>query len=479
VREQTPRALSSAKQALLRALLREARLSGWPRVDGVTLSPNQQRLWRQADVIDDASVFNVVSATRMRGRLDTDAILRSLTTLVERHEALRFRFEDGAPPTQRVATGGPWPIVLEESHCAEAARASAARTLVDEEGTRVLRLDRELPFRMRLVRFAPDDHVLVITAHHIVCDFWSMSLLRSEFAELYPALAAARPSPLPPLETQFYDAVAFEHMRLASGALEEQIAVALADLRAHPPAVTVARSRSSHRAHVTFDLSDQLTAAVDAFARQRGLTRFIVLLAALAILLREFAATDDVALLAPLAGRERLEFERVFGFFANVIPIRTQVRDELSVAEFAESVRHRVATALRVREVPFPVLEERILREGTALGFHGMLSVVGYPRPSSQLAAQSQEIPVWTARRLLGSALEVYNPESVPVDVCMSCTGTGRVVGALEFNVPSMTDGYARAFLDAFESALERCVVEPNTSVRDVRIQPRDRHLPV
>src|SRR5439155_21350633 len=125
-REQTPRALSSAKQALLRALRREARLSGWPRVDGVTLSPNQQRLWRQADVIDDASVFNVVSATRMRGRLDTDAILRSLTTLVERHEAFRFRFEYGAPPTQRVATGCPLPIFLEEPHCAEAASARAA-----------------------------------------------------------------------------------------------------------------------------------------------------------------------------------------------------------------------------------------------------------------------------------------------------------------------------------------------------------------
>jgi amino acid adenylation domain-containing protein len=350
-----------------RALLAK-RLEAQAREKVYPLSAMQQRLWFLERLTPGTTAYVVPAAVRVRGALDRDLLRDAVTELVHRHESLRTVFaERDDTPVQVVAPRVAVEIPEEDLRALPAAMREAACTeRIAAEISAPFDLTAGPLLRMRLLRTADDEHLLVVVLHHIISDGWSVTVLFAEFAELYAAFAEGRPSPLPPLEIQYGDVALWERRhtqpQASAGALlhwKERLAGAPPVLELpldHPrPPAQSFRGGSWH-----FDLPAQLVRDLAATGRKRDATPFMVLLALFQVLLHRYTGQDDLVVGIPVAGRERAELERLIGFFVNTLPIRTDLSGDPTFAELLERVRDACLGAYAHQEVPFEKLVEEL-----------------------------------------------------------------------------------------------------------------------
>ncbi|HEU4882529.1 MAG TPA: condensation domain-containing protein, partial [Longimicrobium sp.] len=220
---------SAAKRALVQARLknRVRSFSIVPRAhrDIAPLSFAQERLWFLDRLEPGSTAYNMPSPLRLRGTLDVRALERALGEIIRRHESLRtvFREVDGAP-VQVVMPFGGFTLAVEDcSRPAEADRETEVRRRVAEDSARPFDLATGPLFRASLLRLGEDDHVLLLSMHHIVSDEWSMGVLSRELSALYEAFREGRESPLPELPVQYADYAAWQREQLEREALEQQL----------------------------------------------------------------------------------------------------------------------------------------------------------------------------------------------------------------------------------------------------------------
>ncbi|MEV5988020.1 amino acid adenylation domain-containing protein [Streptomyces sp. NPDC052051] len=350
-----------AKQLAAQAREKEKKEKVYP------LSAMQRRLWFLERLTPGTTAYVVPAAVRVRGALDRDLLRAAVTELVHRHESLRTTFaERDDTPVQVVAERVTVEIPEEDLRALPAAaREAACQERIAAEISAPFDLTAGPLLRMRLLRTADDEHILVVVLHHIVSDGWSVTVLFAEFAEIYAALAEGRPSPLPPLEIQYGDVALRErHARpdASAGALrywKERLAGAPPVLELPPdhprPAVQSFRGGSWH-----FDLPAPLVRDLAATGRRRDATPFMVLLALFQVLLHRYCGQDDVVVGIPVANRERAELERLIGFFVNTLPVRADCSGDPTFAELLERVRDACLGAYAHQEVPFEKLVEEL-----------------------------------------------------------------------------------------------------------------------
>jgi amino acid adenylation domain-containing protein len=328
----------------------------------------QERLWF-VDALDPGSpVFALPFSYIIGGRLDDDALRRALAELVRRHEPLRTTLPavDGVP-VQRIA---PPPAdfdlpVADLRHLPGDERRPAAGRLAAEASQHRFDLARGPLFRASLVHVADDEHLLLLNLHHAIADGWSLGVLKEELSALYGAFSRGEASPLPEPALQYADYAVWQRERLSGAARERQVefwrqaldgAPALLELPTDRPRPPV----ESHRGGVEgLALSPELTAEVNALARREGATLFMVLLAALDVVLGRLAGQEDVVVGTPVAGRTRAETERMVGLFLNSLALRTSLSGDPSFRELLGRVRETTLDAYANQDVPF----ERVLEE--------------------------------------------------------------------------------------------------------------------
>jgi amino acid adenylation domain-containing protein len=320
------------------------------------LSFAQQRLWFIAQMGQDASAaYHVPGGLRLHGTLDVAALHAALQHIVRRHEALRTRFEvvDGQP-VQRIAANAAFPL--------------PRHTLTDEaELAHWQRVEAETPFdlatgpliRARLLRLAPQDHVLLLTLHHIVSDGWSMGVLMHELGQLYQAHLLGQPDPLPALPVQYADYALWQRQWLG-GELQQQQLDHWRHALADAPALSTwptDRPRPAVQDYaglsmpVTID--PDLTDALKALSQRHGTTLYMTLLAAWAALASRLAAQDHVVIGSPTANRRCAEVEPLIGFFVNTLALPFDFSHHPSVAQLLDQTKHRVLQAQAHQDLPF------------------------------------------------------------------------------------------------------------------------------
>jgi amino acid adenylation domain-containing protein len=357
---------SEAKRSLLVKLLQQKRT----RARTFPLSFAQQRLWFLSQLAPGNPFYNVPAALRLRGQLDVAALHSSLNAIVERHEVLRttFQMSEGQPsqlitPTLRL----PFPL-LELSTLAPEEREAAALRLANEEARHPFDLACGPLLRTSLLRLGEQDHVLLLTMHHIVCDGWSMGLFFRELSSLYTAFVDGHPSPLPPLPIQYADFAVWQRDWLQGEVLSNQLGYwrrQLADLtplqlptdRPHPPLPSF-RGASHY-----FTLPEQLSAALRQLSRREGVTLFMTLLTAFQLLLHRYSGQDDIVVGAPIANRNRAEIEALIGFFVNTLVLRTNLAGNPTFRELLARVREVALEAYAHQDLPFEMLVEELQPE--------------------------------------------------------------------------------------------------------------------
>jgi amino acid adenylation domain-containing protein len=360
--------LSAAARALVQARLkgRVRSFSIVPRAgrDVAPLSFAQERLWFLDRLEPGSTTYNMPWPLRLRGTTDTGALERALGEIVRRHESLRtvFREVDGAPVQVVVPFGGFALAAHDLSTLPEAEREAEMRRRITDEGARPFDLAAGPLFRASLLRLGENDHVLLLSMHHIVSDEWSMGVLSRELAALYEAYRDGRESPLPELAVQYADYAAWQREQLEGEALDRQLgywrerladAPALLELPTdHPrPAVQTFRG-ATERIHLPVEVLEQLRA----LARQEGATLYMVALAAFQALLSRYSGSEDVVVGSPIAGRGRNEVEGLIGFFVNTLVLRTDVSGDPTFRALLGRVREVTLGAYDHQEVPFEKL---------------------------------------------------------------------------------------------------------------------------
>ncbi|NBD14538.1 non-ribosomal peptide synthetase, partial [Corallococcus silvisoli] len=347
--------------------------SALPRIPAVRattapLSFAQQRLWFLDQLTPGDASYNIPTALRLTGHVDVESLRRAFETLVARHEALRTTFrEHQGHALQNIHPAEPWTLPLVDlSALPEAQREAEARRRVAEDARQPFHLENGPLLRTALVRLAAEEHLLLVTMHHIVSDGWSMGVLVRELVGLYEAFSAGHPPSLAPLPIQYADFSAWQRQWLQGEALETQLGYwkhqlagapsALELLTDHPRPALQSYAGASLAVHLPRTLADSLKA----LAGREGATPFMVLLAAFQVLLSRYSGQDDISVGSPIAGRTQAETEGLIGFFVNTLVLRTRMTAETSFRELLAQVRGTTLAAYEHQHLPFEKLVEAV-----------------------------------------------------------------------------------------------------------------------
>ncbi|WP_406115517.1 amino acid adenylation domain-containing protein [Kitasatospora purpeofusca] len=363
-----PTTLSAAeKRALLAERLRRKKAAR-PREHRFPASFPQQRMWFLDQLTPGDTAYNVCGATRIRGPLDLDLWRRAVSAIARRHEALRttFRAVDGEPV--QVVTEGAEPgfAVVPCEHLAGPDGEDGVQALAREEFARPFDLATGPLVRMRFLRLAADEHVLLLTIHHIAGDLWSTSVFLDELVTLYGAYAGGTEPALPELPIQYADYAVWQRKRLDGDGARADLeywkrtldgAPAALELPTDRPRPPVQSTRGGSR---PFALSAELMHQVREFSRTEGVTPFMTLLTAFQVLLHRYTREEDVVVGVPVANRGRPEVERLIGYFANMLALRTDLSGAPSFRELLGRVRPVCLGAFAHQELPFERLVEEL-----------------------------------------------------------------------------------------------------------------------
>ena len=337
------------------------------RAGDIALSYAQQRLWFLDQLEPGRSTYNIPVAVRLQGHLEVEALGRALLEVIRRHEVLRTHIELRAGRGVQVIEAQ-WSGGVEEQDLRglpAVERSQEILRVASEEAERPFDLSRGPLLRMRLLYVEEQEHVLLLTMHHIVSDGWSMGLLMREVAVLYEAYAQGRPSPLPELSIQYADYAVWQREWLQGEVLEEQLGYwrkQLAGVEVLELPTDHARpSQPSRRGgSVEVRIAEPLLGRLKELSRREEMSLFMVLLTSFQLLLSRYSGQTDIAVGTPVANRTRSELEDLIGFFVNQLVLRTDLGGEPSVRELLGRVRQVCLQAYAHQDLSFERLVEEI-----------------------------------------------------------------------------------------------------------------------
>lgn len=361
--------LSPAKRALLEARLRRQRpdaIAPWPHADWAPASFGQARFWLLDRLDPGTPDFNSAYAIHMRGRLDCEALRRALELIVHRHEPLRTTYTMRDDEVVQVIH----PPKALDMPCVDLREASkqAVDRAYQQHAHELARLRFDLErgpvLHHRLVRRSDDAHTLLLTVHHIAFDRWSAGVMLDELMQGYDALAAGRTPHLPALPIRYADQAAHHRHALAGPGYEQLLAwwkqalgddVPVLELPTDRPRAAAGAARVARR---TATLPPDLLAALKAVGIRLKASLFHVLLGAFATVLHRYTQQDEFAIGVPIAGRDRMETQRLIGLLINTLPMRQRFDPDMTFAELVGRVRRTSVDALAHGGMPFERLVE-------------------------------------------------------------------------------------------------------------------------
>jgi amino acid adenylation domain-containing protein len=336
--------------------------------DHEPLSFAQERLWFIDRFQPGGFAYNITGGIRMAGQLDIAALERSLGEVLRRHEPLRtvFATADGQP-AQVVTPYREFRLpVLGLEPRPEHLRLRAVENLLVEEGRRPFDLARGPLFRAQLFRLAPDDHLLQLTIHHIVADGWSLAILSRELTEHYKAYVGGHESPLPPLSLRYVKIARRQREWLGSAAFVAQSQYWKDRLTPAPPVLELPADfprpalQTFNGAVESFLLPSAVVDRLQRLSREHGVTLFMTLFAAFAVILHRYTGLTDIAVGVPIANRTDVDREAVIGLLVNTLVLRADLAGDPSFRDLLLRVRDVALDAYAHQDFPFERLVEML-----------------------------------------------------------------------------------------------------------------------
>ncbi|MGN8278714.1 condensation domain-containing protein, partial [Pseudomonas sp. SMN5] len=334
------------------------------------LSYAQQRQWFLWQMEPHSAAYHIPAALRIRGTLDLDALRQSFAALVQRHESLRTTFVQVAEQAFQVihAELDP-PVIPEVLDGAAGTTAEQIQAFVRRQISQPFDLQNGPLLRVGLLELATEEHVLVLTQHHIVSDGWSMQLLVQELIQRYAAYSQGEALTLAELPIQYADYAVWQRQWMEAGERERQLAYWTDVLGGEQPLLELPTDRprparqSYAGARLGIGLAPELNQQLRQLAQAEGCTLFMVLLASFQALLHRYSGQADIRVGVPIANRNRLETEGLIGFFVNTQVLKAEVDTQQSFSALLAQVKHAAIGAEAHQDLPFEQLVEALRPE--------------------------------------------------------------------------------------------------------------------
>jgi amino acid adenylation domain-containing protein len=439
------------------------------RTGALPLSFAQERLWFIDRMEPGSAVYNIPVAWRLAGALDGDALERALGEIVRRHQALRTVFADAnGSPVQVIAPFGGFALPMEDhSHLPHADREAEVRRRAGEEARRAFDLSSGPLFRAVLLRLGAQEHVLLVSMHHIVSDGWSMGVLYRELAALYEAYREGGESPLAELPVQYADYAVWQREQVEGAVLDRQLAYWRERLAGAPELLELPTDhprpamQTYRGATVPVELSAELLERLQALGRGEGATLYMTLLGAFQVLLGRYSGSDDIVVGSPIAGRTRKETEELIGFFVNTLVLRTDLSGDPSFREVLRRVREVTLGAYEHQEVPFEKLVAELQPE-RSLSHSPLFQVLFALQDAEARGGTLPGLEVSGVQAELGSA---------KFDLSLALTPTAQGLrGVLNYSTDLFERGTVERMLHHLERVLEQVAADADVRLSRLRL---------
>ncbi|MBA1379346.1 non-ribosomal peptide synthetase, partial [Pseudomonas brassicacearum] len=332
-----------------------------PRDAPLPLSFAQERQWFLWKMDPDSAAYNIPTALRMRGTLDKDALRKSFAALVARHESLRTLFVEEDGRTCQVIRGQGEADFVEQRLAGR-----DIQVLIEQQTHRPFDLLTDSLLRVALLEVDEQEHILVLTLHHIVSDGWSLQVMVDDLMSLYSAFVQGQQAHLPPLAVQYADYAVWQRQWMAAGERDRQLAYWSGQLGGEQPLLELPTDhprpaqQSLRGARLPIVLDAALSTDLKALARRENVTLFVLLLGSFQALLHRYSGQADIRVGVPIANRQRLETERLIGFFVNTQVLRSEFHSELTGTALLQQLKQTAMAAQMHQDLPFEQLVDAL-----------------------------------------------------------------------------------------------------------------------
>jgi len=328
------------------------------------LSHGQQGLWFLHNLAPESTAYNIARAVKICAPLDMTGLRRAFSALVERHAALRTTFTTSqGQPIQRVADH--FDLNFQQEDARHWSDAQLDERL-SEESERPFDLERGPLLRINLFTRSSDEHILLLAAHHIIVDFWSLALLMQELGALYKAEQSGARAALPALSSNYAAFVDWQRELLSSEEGERHWMYWHSQLSEELPVLNLPTTRprpsvqTFHGTSVPLRLSAATARRLKSLSREHDVTLYMTLLAAFQALLHRYTGQDELSVGSVTAGRAKAEFASLVGYFVNPLVFRATVSADATFESLLAQVRRSVLDAFEHQDYPFSTLVERL-----------------------------------------------------------------------------------------------------------------------
>ncbi|HEY4326481.1 MAG TPA: amino acid adenylation domain-containing protein [Mucilaginibacter sp.] len=344
---------------LLPAIVQEHRSAYIP------LSFSQERLWF-IDRLEGSLQYHLPEVLRLKGRLNPEVLEKTLREIINRHEVLRtVILEQEGKGYQKIITADGW--ALGNAGRIKEERKEDLHSLIGGLINKPFNLSADYMLRADLITLDHDNHVLVVTMHHIASDGWSTSILVNEVITLYVSYSDNIKPDLLPLKIQYADYAIWQRKYMQGEVLESRLNYWKAKLKDVAPLQLPSdyspQERSTQGGICNFRIDTDLLANLLKLSHQQGATLFMTLLASFKVLLYRYSAQEDICVGTPVAGRNQHELERLIGFFLNTLALRSRVTGEMSFSELLHELKETALEAFKHQEVPFEKVVDAVVKQ--------------------------------------------------------------------------------------------------------------------
>ncbi len=334
----------------------------------IPLSFSQERLWL-IDRLEGSVHYHIPWVLRVKGPLNNEALAWAFSSIVNRHEVLRTGFyEEAGMGYQRVMDGASWKMET-ITGVTYTNNSEGLRRLIATQIEQPFNLATDNLLRVCLIEdVAPQEHLLIVTVHHIAADGWSWNILLKELMLLYQAFAMGREPALPVLPVQYADYAVWQRNYLAGSLLEEKLAWWRKQLTGVTPLqlpLDYARpaDQSTRGGSIQIDINATITTQLKEFSQAYEVTLFMTMLSVFKVLLYRWSGQDDICIGTPIAGRAQQETETLIGFFVNTLALRSDLSGDPSFTELLQLVKQTTLDAYDHQDVPFAKVVEATVTE--------------------------------------------------------------------------------------------------------------------
>lgn len=426
----------------------------------------QQRYWILDQLEPGNTSLNMPLALRLTGRLDTAALQQTLNEIVSRHEVLRTTLsKNNGKPVQVIAAKQILPLeVIDLSDRLD--KENESNRLMVEEAHHKFNLLRGPLFKTKLIRLETEDHILLLTLHHIICDGWSNGVLVREIGEIYDAFSQGLPSPLYELPIQYADFAAWQQDWLSSDGFEDQLAYWKQHLGKElrpleiPTDFPRNKNRGSFGALESLLLSRPLTRAIKTLGQREDVTPFMIFLSAFKVLLHRYSGQDEIIIGSPTANRLQSETEGLIGAFANTLLLKSDISGEPTFKELLHRIKNVSLGAFSNQTLPFEKLIETIRPAANGRKGGQLFQVLFIFQTAFMQPVELNKLSIKPMRSVSpGSIFELS------LGVVERSEGTRL---QLEYNTDLFTAGTVKIMLDDLRSILQSAVLDTDRKLSDL-----------